>query len=227
MGFMVVHFARVSSTQEIAKSILKENTVVLADTMDGGYGRMHRRWFAPFGGLWMSVILRAREDIQLMNLATGVAVVESLKKFNINANLKWPNDVIYREKKLCGILGETHKDFAIIGVGINLKNEIPEEIRDVAIGLPWIDRDELLPVLLDEIEIQIDKNPQEIIESWKKYDITLGKKVKITDRNEMYEGIAKDIARDGHLIVKTEKGDVDVYTGDLKIIQTGDRSHEI
>ena len=227
MGFIVIHFTRVSSTQEIAKRIMRENTVVVADTMTNGYGRMRRKWFAPWGGLWMSVILRATEKTQLATIAAGVAVVEALQKFNINANLKWPNDVIYKGKKLCGILGETHDNFMIIGIGINLKNEIPEEIKSIATGIPWIDRGELLPVILDEFERQIGKSPQEIIGTWKKYDITLGKRVRIIDGEEIYEGIAKDIGYDGHLILKTSNGEREIYTGDLIFIQTGDCTHEI
>ena len=227
MGFIVVHFTRVSSTQEIAKRIMKENTVVVADTMDEGYGRMHRKWFAPFGGLWMSIILKERKNLQLMSLVVGVAVVESFKKFNVDTNLKWPNDVIYQGKKLAGILGEIHEGFAILGIGINLKNEIPMEIENIAISIPWIDRNELLPVLLDEIEKQINKSPRKIIELWKRYDITLGKKVRIKDRNEIYEGVARDIGEDGHIIIETYTGMKDIYTGDLRIIQNEDRSHGI
>ncbi len=227
MGFMIVHFTRVSSTQEIAKRIMKEKTVVVADTMDDGYGRMHRRWFAPFGGLWISAILRVNENIQLMTMATGVAVVESLEKFSVEANLKWPNDVIYKGKKLCGILGEKYEDFVIMGIGINLKNEIPEEIKNIAIGIPWIDRGELLPVLLDEMEKQTSKPPQEIIKSWRKHDITLGKRVRIIDQNEIYEGLAKDIGNDGHLILEMKCGKRDIYTGDLRIIQNEGCGHEI
>ena len=227
MPFMVVHFTRVSSTQEIAKRILKENTVIVADTMDGGYGRSRRRWFAPFGGLWISIILRPAKDVQLLTLSTGVAVVEGLKKFNVNANLKWPNDVIYHGKKLCGILGEMQGDFVIMGIGMNLKNEIPDEIKNTAVGVPSIDRDEILPVLLENVEKRINDTPEKTIESWKKYDMTLGKKVRVIDGNKIHVGIAKDVAMDGHLIIETPDGDVDVYTGDLRIIQNGDHSDEI
>ncbi len=218
-GFIVLRFDSVTSTQDIARMIMKENVAIVAKSMSGGYGRMKRKWFAPYGGLWLSLILRIRREITLMTLATGVAVVESLRKFGIIAELKWPNDVIYKGKKLCGILGEIHGDMAIIGIGINLKNEIPEEIKDIAINLPHIDPDALLPILLDEIEIWMNNECGEIIEGWKRYDITIGKRVRVEDRGEIYEGIAKNIAQDGHLIISTSFGEKHIYTGDVKIIQ--------
>ncbi len=224
--FIILRFDSVTSTQEIAKSIMKENVVIVARKMSGGYGRMRRKWHAPYGGLWLSVILKIRNDVTLMTLSSGVAVVESLKKFNITARLKWPNDVIYRGKKLCGILGEVYEGMAIIGIGVNLKNEIPDEIKDIAINIPYIDPDELLPVLLDEIEIWINKVSDEIVDKWKKHDMTIGKRVRVRDRSEIYEGIAKDIAQDGHLIISTESGERHIYTGDIKIIQISNSPSE-
>ncbi len=215
---MVIHFTSVSSTQDIAKSILKENVAIVADEMKNGYGRMRRKWYAPYGGLWMTAIFKKIENPQIMNLAGGIAVAKSLENFNIKTGLKWPNDVLLNGKKLCGIMGEVYGDFILLGIGINLKNEIPDELRDIAVNAPALDRNSLLPILLENLENEIKKKKEEIIEDWKKYDITLGKKVKIIDEKKEIIGIACGIDDNGFLILINDKKTIKVFAGDLRFL---------
>ena len=216
MGFQIIHFVSVTSTQEIAKGIMKENVVIVADEQRTSYGRRKRKWYSPPGGLWMSMILRT-SLWDILTLAASVAVVKALNHVGVNTGIKWPNDIFYRGKKLGGIIAEKQGEFVILGIGLNLKNEIPEEIREIAINLPEVDRDTLLPIILEYMEFVLSLSKEDIIREWKRYSITLGRRVCVLDDGEIC-GIAKDIDTQGGLIIDSDGKKIHVYTGDLRFV---------
>ena len=216
MGFQIIHFVSVTSTQEIAKGIMKENVVIVADEQRTSYGRRKRKWYSPPGGLWMSMILRT-SLWDILTLAASVAVVKALNHVGVNTGIKWPNDIFHRGKKLGGIIAEKQGEFVILGIGLNLKNEIPEEIREIAINLPKVDRDTLLPIILEYMEFVLSLSKEDIIREWKRYSITLGRRVCVLDDGEIC-GIAKDIDAQGGLIIDSDGKKIHVYTGDLRFV---------
>ncbi len=218
MGFQVIYFPYVSSTQEIAKNILMDRVAIVADEQNAGRGRRGRIWHSPPGGLWITAILKSTLEPQILSLVGGIAIAKSLEKKRYKVCLKWPNDVIYKGKKLAGVIGEHYKGYILLGMGINLQNDIPEKIRDMAINIPNLPRDDLLPTLLETLEDEIAKERDEIIEDWKKYNCTLGKKVKIVD-DESFVGLAKDLTSDGFLLVEKERKIKKVIAGDVIILQ--------
>ena len=218
MGFQVIYFPYVSSTQEIAKNILMDRVAIVADEQNAGRGRRGRIWHSPPGGLWITVILKSTLEPQILSLVGGIAIAKALEKKGYKACLKWPNDVIYKGKKLAGVIGEHYKGYILLGMGINLQNDIPEEIRDIAINIPNLPRDNLLPTLLETLEDEIAKERDEIIEDWKKYNCTLGKRVKIVE-DESFVGLAKDLTPEGFLLVEKEGEIKKVVAGDVIILQ--------
>ena len=84
-----------------------------------GYGRLGRHWESDIGGLYYSVVLPYRE---ILPIIVGVSVSEILVKYNIDIQLKWPNDILVEGKKLGGILCHTEGLSAIVGLGINVSN---------------------------------------------------------------------------------------------------------
>lgn len=97
-----------SSTQELAKELAlsgaPEGALVLAECQSNGRGRLGRRWFSPErGGIYMSTILRPTiplSDAQLLSLAAAVAVSEAMGKvYGLAVQVKWPNDILYDQKK--------------------------------------------------------------------------------------------------------------------------------
>jgi len=116
MGFQILHFNRVTSTQDIAKMILKENVVIVADEQTSARGRYGRSWISPYGGLWLTVILKDRKE-NIITLAAGVAVVKALKNMGVDAKIKWPNDILVHGKKAAGILAEIYGDYLFPGGG--------------------------------------------------------------------------------------------------------------
>ncbi len=216
-SFQIIRFTSVTSTQDIARMLMRDRVVVVADEQRDGRGRKGRRWLSPLGGLWFTVILK--NPPELITLAAAVAVAESLANLGYKAGIKWPNDIIYGGKKLGGIIAEKLGEYVLLGIGINLRNEIPHEVRDIATRIPEIEHNSLLLAVLDSLDLLIGMSPEEIIERWKKYSITLGKNVCVPDENLC--GIAVDVDTDGALLVRTEEGIRRIYAGDV-LIQMGD-----
>jgi len=214
MGFQILHFNRVTSTQEIAKMILKENVVVVADEQTSARGRYGRTWISPYGGLWLTVILKDRKE-NIITLAAGVAVVKALKNMGVDAKIKWPNDILVHGKKAAGILAEIYGDHLLLGIGINLENEIPEEIKEIATNLPHIEKEALLPLLLEILEEEIEKEKERIIEEWRNYQCTLGRRVLI---DEKIEGIAESIDDEGFLILNCNGKRERILAGTLRFL---------
>lgn len=239
LGSKVVFLSTVDSTNNYAKKLALEGagegTVVLAENQASGKGRLGRTWdSADKKGIWMSVILRPDvppEEVQLITLAASVAVVKALRESTgIEAGIKWPNDIILDNKKVCGILTEMNSEmeavnFIILGIGINvnqLKEDFPDEIRDTAVSLRsysqnkgnfdtcFYNRSEIIKKLLFELEqiyIKIvNSDSNEVVEEWKKHSVTLKKEVRVISKGDMFTGIAEDITRDGRLIVTCDHG---------------------
>lgn len=125
--YNLLHFNELVSTQTYAHELVVSNTamdktVIIADIQTGGYGRYNRKWISEPGNLYLSFIYKTNIRDPRLSYAVAVAVAETLMYFGINPNIKWPNDVLIDGKKVCGILIEYHKDFVIIGIGINVSS---------------------------------------------------------------------------------------------------------
>ena len=232
IGKLISRLTRVDSTNAhaagLAKAGAQEGTVVISDVQNAGYGRMNRHWVSPKGGLWLSIILRpniAPKDAPIITLMGACAVAETLKStLGIDAKIKWPNDLLIRGRKVCGILTEMRTrgsdiDFVILGLGVNANfqvKEMPEDMRDTATTLSMecgedISIEEVLKSLIVDIDRLYDKllsgDSEFIIEMWKSRSDTLGQHVRITTLKESIEGTAVDVDESGALIVKTGDGE--------------------
>ncbi len=119
-----------------------EGTCVVALAQTNGQGRSGRTFYSPEGGnLYMSLLLRPSDEdrIKMITTMAAVAVVRALKeRFDVDAGIKWVNDIIYRERKVCGIVAQAHnfssdEMYIVLGIGINIyaSGSIPEEIADI------------------------------------------------------------------------------------------------
>lgn len=247
LGQAGLYFRSLASTNDVAKHLasngIKEGTIVLAESQSRGKGRLGRKWFSPEGGLWFSVILRPRIEPKhalKLTLLGSVAVVKTLNMlYGIDADIKWPNDVLISGRKVCGILTEASikgksLDFAVLGFGVNGNLDLeafPRRLRDSAITLKAqlrkeVSREILLCKLLENVEVSYDLlrrgKFEEILDDWRKLSGFLGSSVRILDGQRTIEGIALDLDVDGALIVKLKGGDVQkVISGDVtRVIQT-------
>lgn len=225
----VLFFNCVSSTQIIARNLAKNNepdrTVVIASTQFCGKGRMNREWESvPDHGLYFSMILRPKVDpthISELSLLTAVALVNAIKNVSgLSVRIKWPNDIMYENKKICGILSESafnsdKVEYVIIGIGINVNqkladfsNAISKIASSISINVDkYIDLDTLFLAFLRCFDYWYDIWQQNgahlIIPEWNKFNCTIGKKVNLyDDGKELCSGLAVAIDGAGNLIIK-------------------------
>ncbi|MDY1591739.1 MAG: biotin--[acetyl-CoA-carboxylase] ligase [Methanofastidiosum sp.] len=238
IGKKILFFEEVDSTNNKAKQIaLKENegTVVISEMQTSGRGRRGREWYSPKGGVYVSFVLKPNvspEKASQLTLVSSLALVKTLNSMdnNLNAKIKWPNDILISGKKISGILTELSADvekinYIVVGVGINLNTEkeiLPENGTSLKIEM----KEEVsIKLFLKSFLEHYDSIYQEyingkidlIIERWKNNSDTLGKKVKIIGINETFEGLAKDIDENGALILQTKEKEIKVYSGDVSL----------
>ena len=235
----------VDSTNRVAKDLAyhgaADGTIVVAEEQTGGKGRLERNFYSPRGkGIWFSVILRPKflpKDAPKFTLMAAVAVAEAMSRFQLKAEIKWPNDIMHDGRKLVGILtemtGEIGKiTYIVIGIGINVninRDEFPEELRDIASSLSEINGGEISRVMFfravleefDKLYRKVNASGfGEIFMRWRKYNVTLGKNVRVISAindNDSFTGKAVDLDEEGALIVDTKQGLRTVYAGDVSI----------
>lgn len=244
VGRAICYEESVTSSNEVLKKLADKNaangTVCVAEEQTGGKGRLARGWFSPKGkGLWFSLLLKPSflpQEAPKMTLLSAVAVVRAIREVcQVEARIKWPNDVLLNGKKLVGILTEMsaefgHINYLVVGIGINVcvpHDMVPEELRPAAISIAdaaegKVDRVALLAKVLDYLEYYYDIACREgfgpILDQWRDYSITLGKQVKVIAPDKTYVGTALDIDETGALQVKKEDGTVEtVLAGDVSI----------
>ena len=147
VGRKVLRFDAVESTNDTAKELLggeaDEGTVIVADRQVAGRGRHGKAWFSPPGGLYCSVVLRPDDtNVPMLNLISGMPVVKALRHWAVLATLKWPNDVVFRNRKIGGVLceGVYRQDmfWVVAGIGVNTNtplDRLPAEVRTTATSL--------------------------------------------------------------------------------------------
>ena len=237
-------FKEVMSTNTVAK-FLSENdvnngTVIISEKQSGAKGRLGKSWESPLGGIWLSLVVKPNVDhskIPMITLATGVAVVKTLERIGIeNAEIKWPNDVMINDKKVCGILTEAITKFnsiesVIIGVGIDanfdvnvLSKELQEGTTTLDIELGHrVDENEIIRFFLEEFEkigtLFEDGKFEGILKEWRKYSYSIGKIVEVREPfSKSYDGYVLGISREGALVVEKIDGTLEkVISGECII----------
>jgi len=224
IGNDVRYYSELESTNSTAREIApsaSEGTVVLAETQKNGRGRMGTEWQSVPGGLWLSLILKPSiplENLSKVTLVAGIAVANTLRNMGVDAHIKWPNDVLVKGKKICGILTEVSAeigkvDYVVLGIGININVKLPDLKDDIRrdstsianeIGKP-IDRTSFLASLLYELEQQYirfkTRQFAEIVDEWINLSDTIGRNVKVTTPIKLIEGKAVGITEKGALVV--------------------------
>jgi len=218
------YFQEIDSTMDAARELARkgaeEGTIVIAEVQTHGRGRLRREWLSPEGGIYLTVILRPRISpvyASRMNLMASVSVATTIRNvLGLNAELKWPNDVLIKGRKVCGILAEMNAEmdavnFINVGIGINVNTPIPQ-FEDTATSLKnalgrKTSRKELLTVLLGEIEQwQPRLMKDDLLEEWRKLSATLNRGVRIVAPGDAIVGRAINIDTTGALIVKQNNG---------------------
>lgn len=234
MHWKVIRFTEVNSTNDYAREIAEEvpeGTVVVAKRQTSGRGRNGRNWASPEGGLWMTAILKpmaSPEHVPKLVFVGALAVVDTLAKYGIPAELKWPNDVLVDGKKIAGILSECKlHHFALLGIGLNVNNDIPEELKGTAVSIKdllgrEVNLDEVLQRVLRALSYWYSLfrsgRHYEILDAVRRRSAVIGRRVRILENGEvMLEGVALDVDESGALLVETEGGVQRVIYGDVSL----------
>lgn len=198
--------------------------VVLSIKQTQGKGRNNRYWISDVGGLYFSLAFHISLlpfDYQLLPIYLICNIISVINKlYNLSDNdikLKWPNDILFDNKKLGGVLTERYEDYIIVGVGINIYNKLDDDIQDTAVNLYditkiKIDVVSLLFYILEDfsnaydILLKENKTPVEcgnyIRKQYLKYLSTINKYVNAYVNNKVIKGKAINIDHQNRLIIQ-------------------------
>lgn len=244
VGRRVIHFDEIGSTNEEAKSLAvrgaEDGTVVVAEVQTGGRGRLGRGWFSPRGGIWLSLVLRPRiapaDSPKVMMLAAS-SVIAALRTVGVLAEIKWPNDIVVRGKKIAGILTEVAGqpevvDHVVVGIGINVNIHQDEFLVDllpsatsVSLEVGWdVDRVSLARSVLREIDSRyrelVEGRLDDILSEWRSACSTLGRSIGLRTGSGDVRGRAVDVDERGSLILEAEDGSRRAFAaGEVTIIK--------
>lgn len=229
----------VTQGQRMALEGAENGTVIIADRQTNGAGRMGRSFLSPGGvGIYLSYLLApgcGGDALGLLTSCAGLAVCGAITACTgLAPSIKWPNDVILKDRKVCGILTRLVADgedasigWAIIGIGVNVAQErFPGELADKAISVRMAGGEVLRARLAAELIGQLDeifsgkgwqKKDPEILERLRALSCTLGRRVVVTSPLGSREGDAVDIAPDGSLLVRFDDGVRPVFSGEVSI----------
>ena len=242
-GREVVFLDEIESTNIEARSLADRGavhgTLVVADSQTGGKGRRGRSWHTPKStSIAMSLILKPEleaENASMLTLVQAMAVAKAIEEIcGLKAQIKWPNDILVNEKKVCGILTEMNLEMTeissiIIGTGINVNQDsFPEEISEIATSLKIEkkrsqSRADLIERVCELFEEYFEcfmetKDLSEFLEEYNSHLISMGRNVKVLDPKGEFTGEALGINAQGELLVKKENGEiVNVYAGEVSV----------
>lgn len=238
-------FEETSSTNDVVEKLardgVKEGAVVFAESQTKGRGRLGRKWSSPtHKGLWFSVLLRPNlrpmESTQL-TVISATALRRAIKTVTgLSADIKWPNDILLRGKKVAGILTEMSAEVdrvrhVILGIGLDVNqdaNEFSGELRAIATSLKIeageeICRAELAAEILHELDVDYARvcarKFPEIADEWEAACVTIGKNVTVHMGERQFKGRAESLDDDGALLVRTEHGHLERIIGGDVILE--------
>ena len=245
IGSEIVFLESIDSTNNYGKKISEkdfiEGTLIIAEEQTSGRGRLGREWVSPKGqGIWMSIMLKPNikpEQASQITIIAAYAIAKSIKEIcNVDALIKWPNDIIVNGKKVCGILTEMGAEidiinYLIVGIGINAnidEKHLLESGLNTATSLK-IEKGQVIDrkILISRIIMNFEKLYMDFIEkssiiniisNYKKMNVTLGKEVRLIFKKEELHGVAIDINNLGQLIIELDNGEtIELASGEVSV----------
>ncbi len=237
-GRKVVYFPTLISTMDAGRQEARqgapEGTAVFAGEQTVGKGRLKRTWVSPPGNIAVSVIFYpAISSLPYMIMIASLAVAHAIEvTTGLKPQIKWPNDVQLKGKKICGILIENEikgnrVDYVNIGIGLNVNIKVADfpEIASFATSLSdELGRNIPLIEVARRLLIEIEKlyfllpDGTSLYEEWKDKLVTLGKEVHVRWGEDIYRGVAESVAPDGSLLLRQPDGSlVKIVAGDVSL----------
>lgn len=239
IGRNFIYCDEVESTNTVllsSKEFNQNGTVVVAEHQSKGRGRKNREWISSSGqNLTFSILLKGEfkdHKINLINLSSAIAVAQAIENlYQLNVELKWPNDVLIHKKKISGILIESVSkankiNKVVIGIAINVNQPnfpgkfdiVPTSVRKEFHSI--VSREKLLSEVLNNFEEMIeecDHKPKKVLDDWRNRCKMIGERVKIVSEEKTKVGIFEDIDENGFLILRQTDKTEKIHYGDVSL----------
>jgi BirA family biotin operon repressor/biotin-[acetyl-CoA-carboxylase] ligase len=229
------YYERVSSTMdvlhELAATGAEAGTAVLAAEQMEGRGARGRNWHSPLGGVWLSVLFRptAMDGLDVISLRAGLAAAEALQTLlPMLIQVKWPNDLMLDNQKVGGVLCEARWQgdvlgWVTVGLGINVHNDIPDDLQSHAISLgsimPGLTIDGITDLLLPalrSLDLRAERLSADELRRFALRDWLRGREIRCP-----VAGAVQGIAEDGALLVDSGSGSsVSVRSGSVELAES-------
>lgn len=237
-------FQETTSTNDVAERLgrdgVKEGVVIFAESQSKGRGRLGRAWVSTQGkGLWFSVLLRPPLTPQAatqLTIASATALARALRTAAaIGCEIKWPNDILVNERKVCGILTEMSAEldkvnYLVLGIGVNVnfeESDFPVELRRTATSLAIeadrkFKRAEVAANILRELDRDYSRvcsgKFAQVADEWEDQCTTIGRQVEIASGKRTILGRAESLDAEGALLVRTQHGHLErIIGGDVTL----------
>ena len=234
MKYHLVHFKEIDSTNNYLKNsyqLLDDFTFAVADYQSHGKGRNDRVWQSNSGeNLTFSFLIKNKELInkaEIFSILTAVEVASLIEEYKVkNVSIKWPNDILIGDKKVCGILLEGQvPDYLVVGVGLNVnQKEFPNDLRRPATSLVLEKKQAFnIDELKDKLFSNIVNNffnikNDEYLDYFRKHNYLQNKRVRVTVNNQVFIGEVVGIDDNFYLQVLSRDMLLHINSGEIEIL---------
>jgi len=244
LGQRVYWYPSLPSTNRLASDLAQDDSiphgcVITAKEQVSGRGRQGKQWASPAGGLWLSVILKRPVPLARaaeLTLMASVAVLRAVRQVTgVSLAIKWPNDLLFQGKKVCGILAELRAggesvNHAILGIGLNANvpvDSLPKEVRNIATSLSIASGQEcstlqLTRHILGEFEamylslVQGEAGFKGVVEEWRRNCVTLGQEIRVQTPAGLVTGLARRVDDQGVLYIQPDSSrEIAIHSGEV------------
>lgn len=235
----ILFFPRIDSTNDFLKynrEEIPDCTLVVSTFQTKGRGRRTKEFLSEEGGLYFSFMMRNTMNMQEVSFITSLAAVavnRALLSLGIDTEIKWPNDIFLNDKKLCGILTEMVTDMEgynkiIIGIGINISNVFPEELKEIAISLleagHQINEITFLLNLFSQFEYLYNKfvqgDREEALKVLREKSYLMSKEICFLKGSVEHKGTVVGLEENGNLVVRlSNKAEIALNSGEVTILK--------
>lgn len=227
----IYNFSDIDSTNEEAKRIIsssgESDFLVISSKQSNGKGRNNNTFYSPDkSGIYFTLCLDAKKDISDTLMLTSIAAVATRNAiFTLTKKdtyIKWVNDIYQDNRKVCGILSElfdfSEKTYVILGIGINLYSDFPDELKDIAGNIGDIDKEKLISLIVNKITDFYSLLPEKpFLKDYTRYSNILGKEITYEINGEKKSGIAKGFNDNCNLIISDNKNQIILTGGEIHL----------
>ena len=245
----VVYYHETDSTNTRAKQAAedgeKSGTLFITECQTGGRGRRGRTWESPAGsGIWMSLLLRPGIkpfDASMLTIVAAMGMKDAIEEIigvgtgqgGIHCKIKWPNDIVLGDRKICGMLTEMSAEtdwinYVVIGIGVNVNTtEFDDSIKDMASSILLqtgrsVKRSDIVVAFARHFSKYYDEflkkcNLSGLADDYNKALINVGRDVKIVERDGSFVAKAVGIDETGSLIVEKDGDTIRIVAGEVSV----------